>query len=77
VDAICQVVRCFEDDNITHVAGKVSPIDDITTINLELILADLELVEKRITRVQKMVKSKDKGAAQELEALEIVQAVLE
>src|SRR6478672_9198182 len=45
VDAICQVVRCFADDNITHVSGKVDPIDDIETINLELILADLESVE--------------------------------
>jgi len=77
VDAICQVVRCFEDENITHVAGKVSPIDDIETINLELILADLEQVEKRIQRVQKMVKARDKNAAQELEALEIVQQLLE
>src|SRR5690606_32792363 len=40
VDAICQVVRCFDDDNITHVSGKVDPIDDIETINLELVLAD-------------------------------------
>ena len=48
VDAICQVVRCFEDENITHVSGKVDPIDDIEIINLELILADLETVEKRI-----------------------------
>ena len=45
VDAICQVVRCFEDENITHVSGKVDPIDDIETINLELILADLESVD--------------------------------
>src|SRR5574339_489614 len=51
VDAICQVVRCFEDENITHVSGKVDPIADIETINLELILADLESVEKRIDRV--------------------------
>src|SRR6476659_2602880 len=41
VDAICEVVRCFEDENVTHVAGKVDPISDIETINLELILADL------------------------------------
>ena len=77
VDAICQVVRCFVDENITHVAGKVSPIDDIETINLELILADLEQVEKRNQRVQTQVKSRDKNAAAELEALEIVQALLE
>ena len=69
VDAICQVVRCFEDDNITHVAGKVDPIDDIETINLELILADLESVEKRIGRVEKLAKQKDKEAVIEFEVL--------
>ena len=58
VDAICQVVRCFADDNITHVSGKVDPIDDIEMINLELILADLESVEKRIDRVEKLSKTK-------------------
>ena len=58
VDAICQVVRCFEDENITHVSGKVDPIDDIETINLELILADLESVDKRIERVAKDGKTK-------------------
>jgi GTP-binding protein YchF len=62
VDAICQVVRCFVDENITHVAGKVDPIDDIEIINLELILADMEAVEKRLARVTKMVKQKDKVA---------------
>lgn len=69
VDAICQVVRCFADDNITHVSGKVDPISDIETINLELILADLESVEKRIGRVEKLAKQKDKDAAAEFEVL--------
>lgn len=69
VDAICQVVRCFEDDNITHVAGKVDPIEDIEVINLELILADLESVDKRIARVAKMAKQKDKEAMYEHEIL--------
>ncbi|MCU9613473.1 redox-regulated ATPase YchF [Caldibacillus lycopersici] len=69
VDAICHVVRCFADDNITHVSGKVNPIDDIETINLELILADLESVEKRITRVEKLAKQKDKDAINEYEVL--------
>lgn len=69
VDAICQVVRCFADDNITHVSGKVDPIDDIETINLELILADMESVEKRITRVEKLAKQKDKDAVAEFEVL--------
>ncbi|CAM3193521.1 redox-regulated ATPase YchF [Filibacter tadaridae] len=65
VDAICQVVRCFVDENITHVSGKVDPINDIEIINLELILADMESVEKRWTRVTKMVKQKDKDAMAE------------
>lgn len=69
VDAICQVVRCFEDENITHVSGKVDPIADIETINLELILADLESVEKRIDRVAKLAKQKDKEAAYEHDIL--------
>ncbi|MDF2535076.1 MAG: ychF [Bacillales bacterium] len=69
VDAICHVVRCFEDENITHVSGKVDPISDIETINLELILADLESVEKRIERVGKLAKQKDKDSVVELEAL--------
>ncbi|MFJ7972907.1 redox-regulated ATPase YchF [Psychrobacillus sp. NPDC096389] len=62
VDAICQVVRCFNDENITHVSGKVDPISDIEVINLELILADLESVDKRLARVAKMAKQKDKDA---------------
>ncbi|MDM5191096.1 redox-regulated ATPase YchF [Bacillus sp. DX4.1] len=69
VDAICQVVRCFEDENITHVSGKVDPIDDIETINLELILADLESVDKRIDRVAKLARQKDKEAVYEHEIL--------
>ena len=77
VDAICQVVRCFEDENITHVAGKVDPIADIETINLELVLADLESVDKRIARVAKIAKTKDKDAVAELAVLEKIKPVLE
>ncbi|WP_186576875.1 redox-regulated ATPase YchF [Aquibacillus kalidii] len=69
VDAICHVVRCFQDENITHVSGKVDPISDIETINLELILADLETVTKRIQRVEKMAKQKDKEAVIEFDIL--------
>jgi len=53
VDAICQVVRIFEDGNITHVEGDVDPIRDIETIKIELSLSDLETVEKRISRIEK------------------------
>jgi len=77
VDAICQVVRCFADENITHVSGKVDPIDDIETINLELILADMESVEKRISRVEKLAKQKDKDAAAEFEVLSMLRDAFE
>ena len=77
VDAICQVVRCFEDENITHVAGTVNPVDDIEVINLELILADMESVDKRIARVAKMAKQKDKEAMIEEPILQKIKEVLE
>ena len=76
VDAICQVVRCFEDENITHVAGGVDPLYDIEVINLELILADLESVEKRIGRVEKQAKQKDKDAMAEFGVLSKVRDIL-
>ncbi|MFC4558470.1 redox-regulated ATPase YchF [Virgibacillus kekensis] len=69
VDAICQVVRCFQDENITHVSGKIDPIDDIEIINLELILADLETVNKRMQRVEKLARQKDKDAVAEKDIL--------
>lgn len=77
VDAICQVVRCFSDENITHVAGKVDPLADIETINLELIFADLETVDKRMERVGKIAKQKDKEAAFEYEILLRLKETLE
>ncbi|MGY3767046.1 redox-regulated ATPase YchF [Vagococcus vulneris] len=77
VDAICHVVRCFDDDNITHVEGRVDPLADIETINLELVLADLESVDKRYTRVAKIAKTKDKEAVAELAVLEKIKPVLE
>ncbi|KGX89242.1 redox-regulated ATPase YchF [Pontibacillus marinus] len=77
VDAISHVVRCFQDDNITHVSGGVDPIADIETINLELILADLETVNKRLERVQKLVRQKDKEALAEHEVLEKLKEALE
>ncbi|MEE9494827.1 MAG: redox-regulated ATPase YchF [Gammaproteobacteria bacterium] len=69
-DAIAQVVRCFEDENVVHVTGKVSPLDDIEVINTELALADLETVEKTMRRVAKMTKSGDKDAKYRLNVLE-------
>lgn len=69
-DAIVHVVRCFEDDNVTHVSGKISPTQDIEVINTELALADLDTVDRAILRVQKAAKSGDKTAVIELSILE-------
>jgi ribosome-binding ATPase len=61
-DAIAHVVRCFEDDDVTHVAGKIAPLDDIETVETELMLADLESLEKRVVALEKKAKSGDKEA---------------
>ncbi|HIW12776.1 MAG TPA: redox-regulated ATPase YchF [Candidatus Salinicoccus stercoripullorum] len=77
VDAICQVVRAFNDENVTHVSGQVNPVDDIEIINMELILADLESVEKRLPRLEKMAKQKDKDAMAEAAILQKIREGLE
>lgn len=77
VDAICQVVRCFDDENITHVSGKVDPVEDMDIINLELILADLETVNKRFQRVEKLARQKEKSAVAEFEVLSKLKTGLE
>lgn len=77
VDAIAHVVRCFEDENITHVSGKVDPVSDIETINLELVLADLETLEKRLEKSKKNLKSGEKKHKLEYELLEKIKTVLE
>ena len=70
VDAIVEVVRCFDDNNITHVEGAIDPIRDIEIINIELILADLEVVENRLNRIgKKAIMSKDKETLKEVEFL--------
>lgn len=74
VDAVIHVVRCFEDPDVTHVDGKIGPIRDIDTIELELILADMEAVERRMERVQKMLKSQDKKALAEMAILQKLKA---
>ncbi|MDV3239312.1 MAG: redox-regulated ATPase YchF [Gammaproteobacteria bacterium] len=76
-DAIAHVVRCFEDDNVVHVAGKVDPLSDIEVINTELALADLESVEKAVNRLTKVAKTGDKAAKAKLELLEKVRAQLD
>ena len=77
VDAIAHIVRCFEDDNVTHVSGSVEPERDIEIIDTELMLADMEAVEKRLLKVQKLAKSGDKEAAKVLATLEKVKAQLD
>jgi len=77
VDAICHVVRCFDDPDVVHVDGSADPARDIGVIELELILSDMEIMEKRIERTQKMMKGGDKSFAAELAVYEKVYAALE
>ena len=76
-DAIAHVVRCFEDDDVVHVSGKVSPLDDVEVINTELGLADLESVEKALNRQAKVAKSGDKEAKARVAVLEPLRAHLD
>ena len=76
VDSILEVVRCFEDPNIVHVDGSIDPIRDIETINLELVFADLETVNKRLERAKKLLKG-DKSYQSEIDLLEKVKETLE
>ena len=75
-DAIVEVVRCFEDSNVVHVDGSVNPIRDIETINLELIFADIETVNKRLDKARKNLKA-DKKYQEEIDLLEKILKVLE
>lgn len=77
VDAICHVVRCFEDKNIAHVNGNINPIRDIETVNLELIIADLNTVEKRINKLTRLSKSGDKKVKETVGILEEIKGILE
>lgn len=76
-DAIVHVVRAFDDDDITSVSGKVDPIEDIDTINLELVMADLDAVNKRLAKVQRAAKGRDKDALAELAVLNKIKPALE
>ena len=75
-DAIAQVVRCFDDDDVVHVDGKIDPLSDIDTINTELALADLDSVEKAIKRAEKNSRSGDKEAIAQLALFEKIQVKL-
>lgn len=76
VDAVAHVVRCFEDENIVHVEGKIDPMSDIETIDTELILADLESVQKNISKFEKIAKSGDKDARARVAVLQELEAHL-
>lgn len=76
VDAIVHVVRCFEDPNVIHVDGNINPLRDIETINLELIFSDIEILERRIAKVEKAARM-DKTAAKELNLLKQIKGMLE
>ncbi len=75
-DAIAHVVRCFQNDDVIHVSGKVDPMDDVETINTELLLADVDAMEKAITRISKLAKSSNKDAIAEKAFMERVHATL-
>ena len=77
VAAIVHVVRCFDDENVVHVEGSVDPIRDIETINLELIFADLDVLERRMEKTMKLVRSGDKTAKFEYDVMERLKAHLE
>ncbi|MBU5612761.1 redox-regulated ATPase YchF [Geomonas azotofigens] len=77
VDAILHVVRCFENENVVHVSGSVSPVRDIEVIQTELALADLDTVEKRILRTEKQARSGDKKAKEDVEFCQKVKTTLE
>ncbi len=70
MDAIAHVVRCFEDPNVSHVEGKIDPVRDVETVELELALADLEVAERNYNKLSKVVRSGDKSRAKELDALD-------
>jgi GTP-binding protein YchF len=76
-DAIAHVLRCFEDDDITHVEGRVDPVEDAEVIETELMLSDLESIEKRVANLSRKVRGGDKEAVQQLRLLEMAQAALE
>src|SRR5690606_17990065 len=76
-DAIAHLVRCFEDDDVTHVAGRVDPIDDIEVIETELLLADLETVQKSFTRAERAAKTNEKAAVARRDSLKKLLTALE
>jgi len=77
VDALVHVVRCFRDENISHISGRVDPISDIEIINLELVFADIESIENRLEKNRRPVKSGDRDIVREVEVLKKIKGELE
>lgn len=77
VDALVHVVRCFENSDIIHVDGRIDPVSDVETVNIELILSDLEIIDRRLDKTLKMVKTGDKKYLEEAEILKIIKKGLE
>ena len=77
VDAICQVIRAFENEKINHVEGRVNPVEDIEIINTELIMKDIETVNKRLEKIRKQARSGDKKLVEELEGINELKEKLE
>ena len=77
MNALAHVVRCFEDDNVTHVDGSIDPVRDAEIINLELILADLDTVTKRLSKCEKLIKTNDKNNKIEFDLLKIIKEELD
>lgn len=77
MNALAHVVRCFEDDNVTHVDGSIDPVRDAEIINLELILADLDTVTKRLSKCEKLIKTNDKNNKIEIDLLKIIKEDLD
>ena len=77
MNALAHVVRCFEDDNVTHVDGSIDPVRDAEIINLELILADLDTVIKRLSKCEKLIKTNDKNNKIEFDLLKIIKEDLD
>lgn len=77
VDGLIHIIRCFSDQNVTHIDGEICPKKDIEIINIELILKDIETIEKRITKIKPYIKSKDKTYKEELELLDKLKTCLD
>ena len=77
MNALLHVVRCFDDENVVHVDGAINPLKDVETINLELIISDLEVLEKRVQKLEKLIRSGDKDAIKHKDIIQILKGLME